>query len=238
MSETRTHLKSLLLGAALVAGGMTLPAAAQFWHAGPDFHRPGLSAHEIVSDLRDEGFRRLSPPVRNRDVYVLDAIDPYDVPVRVIVSVFDGRILAVHPQRGVVRRPVEPFIDEEGVVTAPPKVTPRPPKQALAQPPKVEPPKSANPALTPKNPTVVRTSPLAIPKDKDSKPAEPKDPQAAMPGSKTAPRVIPMAPAAEKSAPVATPEPKASPLPPPAILDDGGLSKRPTTPTVPPAALE
>lgn len=229
----------LALGLVLAIAAPGQSAHAQRWHGGP-----ALSAREILADLQDEGFRRLSQPVRNQDVYFLDAIDPYNVPVRVIVDAFDGRILAVHRQRGRELPQVDPFDEDidDGVITVPRRPpAQRAPRQASASSVKVAPPQPTNPALTPKNPTVVKTSPLAIPKDKDGKPAEKTDPVATMPGSKTAPRVIPLAPAAGKvQAPVTTPVPVApsSAIPPPSVLDDAGLSSRPVTPQVPPAPLE
>lgn len=217
-------------------------ATAQMWR-----HGPGPSAREVVQDLRDEGFRRISPPVLNHDAYVLDAIDPYNTPVRLIVSAHDGRILAVHRQRDAGWRgggrhlpPVDDLDDDEPIFSSPPPQ--RPSRQATAPAPKAEPPRSANPALTPRTPTVTKTSPLAIPKDKDARGEKPKDgkaPVAAMPGTKTAPRVIPMAPAAvvppKGTASGATPAPAAT-VPPASTTPAVPLA--PTPPMVPPAALE
>ena len=228
---------------------------------------PVLPERAILGSLHQEGFRRLSPPVLNRDVYVLDAIDPYGDPVRVIVSAFNGRIVAAHPQRGSWQDErgggrwganrwggdrwgglprVDPFDDEEEdeVRPVPPRAqSAKPPRQAAAPPPvKVDPPKATNPALTPRNPTIVKTSPLAIPKDKDgaSGKDEKTSPVSAMPGTKVQPRVIPIAPVTAAPAPPAAAKvtAPAAVMPPPAVLDDGGASKRKETPQVPPAALE
>lgn len=230
------------IGAALV---LSMPGAAmaQRWHYGP-----GLSPRDVVEDLRDEGFRRISPPVLNRDAYVLDAIDPYDTPVRLIVSAYDGRILAVHRQRdagwqrgGRPLPPVDDLDDSEPIFSSPPSSPRRPARQATVPAPKTEPSRASNPALTPKTPTVVKTSPLAIPKDREAKgdKSGDKGSVAAMPGSKTAPRIIPMTPAAavppKGAASGATPAPKAAA---PAAGTTPSPTLAPTPPMVPPAALE
>lgn len=233
-------------------GLLAAPAAQAQMFYGP----PVLPERAIVGALHSEGFRRLSPPVLNRDVYVLDALDPYGDPVRIIVSAYDGRIVAAYPQRGGREGDmprggrwgglpqVDQFDDDDDVVTpTQPRVAPRPPRQAAVPQVKVDPPKVSNPALTPKNPTVVKTSPLAIPKDKDaSDDKSGKPPIAAMPGTKTVPRVIPIAPVtaapAQPAAPAVPAQRKEALLPPPAVLDDGGMAARPVTPQVPPAPLE
>lgn len=224
----RTSFRSAIAGLSLGLTILAMPGAAmaQVW-----VHGPLLSPREVVEELRADGFRRISPPLRNRDAYVLDAIDPYDAPVRVIVSALDGRILAVHPQRGAGRyvaprgmAPVDDLDDDEVIYSSPP--VQRAPRQAAAPPRPVDPPRTTNPALTPKNPTSVKTSPLAIPKDKDDKADKGKDGAAAAPGSKASPRVIPLAP---NAAPAAPPASSSAPVAP---------ALTPTPPMVPTAPLE
>ncbi|HRJ70458.1 MAG TPA: hypothetical protein PK812_12725, partial [Beijerinckiaceae bacterium] len=76
---------------ALALAGLGAPAQAQYF-----FGPPVLPQRAVIEVLRDEGFRRISPPILNRDVYFLDAVDPYGTPVRLIVSAYNGDIIKAH----------------------------------------------------------------------------------------------------------------------------------------------
>lgn len=213
--------------AGLLAGG-TLPVQAQVYF-GSHFgvHRfsqePVLPERAIVQILRQDGFRRLSPPVLNRDVYVLDAVDPYGDPVRVIVGAYDGRILQAHRQREARWVHPDPFgnpFDDERLTPTPPQAAPRvlPRKQALA--PVAPPALKEKPLIAPQAPkappTVLKKTPPAIPGSDAAKPIAPV--AGAQAGTKVVPRVIEMTP--------------------PALLDEAQRTPGPATPQVPPAALE
>ena len=204
-------------------------AEAQYFEP-PPFHDeryaprpyPGiLPRAQIMRQLRQEGFRPTTGPMLNRDVYVLDAIDPDGFAVRVIVGAFDGEIVQVFVNRRPARVLVDPDddlspVDRPAPRAAPSRPAPPPPVARLPErkaepktPEAQKPPQPRDPALTPANPTIIRRSPLAIPKE--SGPPAPPAPQT---GSRTAPRVIPLAP--EVKAPVTTPVPAlpADPAPP------------------------
>jgi hypothetical protein len=256
----RKIARTLLIGGLLLGPVALAPARAQMAYG---FAR--LHPVEVVDLLRDQGFRRLSRPVSNRDVYVLDALDPYNVPVRLIVSAHTGDIVEVFRQRGLSTVEVDPDDDEAVDRHLPPArdaVRPARPERQATLPPVVKeaPPRTTNPALTPKSPTVVKRSPLAIPKEDG--PGAATAPSANLPGTRSSPRVIPMTPEVKTPATTAAPapaeppkaalapEPQSMPMapppsdtqlpsaPPPAVLDyrggrtgqDGGM--------VPPAPLD
>lgn len=196
-------------------------APAQFFDP-PPFHderyAPGLRhavlpVAQIARRLRQEGFRPVTRPVLNRDVYFLDAVDPDGFAVRVIVGAFDGEIVQVFINRRPARVLVDPDDDLSPVDRpapaprlapsrpAPPPVARLPEKKAEPRAPETHrPPPTRDPALTPANPTIIRRSPLAIPKE-SGPPTQP----APQTGSRQTPRVIPLAP--EVKAPVTTPVP-------------------------------
>lgn len=203
---------SLMLVSGLLAG-FNAPAAAQFRY---DYGAEALlSPRDVIETLRDQGFRSFTRPRLNRDVYVLNAIDPYDVPVRLIVSAHDGAILEAFRERrrGGSRVIVDPEVDDDNPKVEstppprnePPRARPRPAPQAREVPPQ-----PANPDLGPRAPTTTKRSPLAIPRDGTGEP-----PPGA--GTRSQPRVIPMTPGV--TAPSSKVEPQAPPspsLPPPA----------------------
>lgn len=197
---------ALALGAATMA---SVPGAAQAqWFFGP----PVLPEHAIIDVLRQDGFRRISPPILNRDVYFLDAVDPYGEAVRVIIDAYNGQVIQASVRSNVPWVQADPY-DE---APEPPKARPpKQPKQALA------------PAPRPRDPAPEVQKAPAPPKERVVRPKETpkptaKPPVAAAPqGTKSQPRVIPMAP-------------------PVAPLDDATPKvETPSTPTpyVPPAPL-
>lgn len=201
-----------------VAGGLCLsllgtPAFAQFY-----FGPPVLPQRAIVEVLRDEGFRRMSPPVLNRDVYFLDAIDPDGVSVRLIVDAFSGDIIKAHVRhRSAIPEQRSGWDDWDEPPPAAPRSAPAPRKQANAPAPRPRDPVSIPPALR---------QPPSRPSSTKLPPDPPKPPVAVMPqGSKATPRVIPIAPSEAT-------------VPPVAPLDDVPARNAPATPYVPPAPLE
>lgn len=208
MTRRPTIFLAMALGAGL-ASSLAGTAKAQ-WFFGP----PVLPEHAIVDVLRQDGFRRISPPILNRDVYFLNAVDPYGDAVRVIIDAYSGHIIKAHLRSNVPWVHADPYDDEP----ARPRVQPRPPKQALAPEPRVREP-APEIRRTPSPPKERLVKPKETPKE-TAKPPVAEAPQ----GTKGQPRVIPMSP----SVPVAP-------------LDDVIPKVQvPSTPTpyVPPAPLE
>lgn len=87
--------KAFLAAVTVLGTTVALPALAQAQYYG----RPIVSERNLLQGLHARGFRRMSPPALNNDVFVLDAIDPRGLPVRLIVSAFNGQIVDAHPQR-------------------------------------------------------------------------------------------------------------------------------------------
>jgi len=260
----------LLVMVAAPLGGAG-PLGAQVFYAPPfsaydDPRYPGvyggapLPERAIVRGLRQDGFRPLGRPVLNRDVYVLDAIDPDGAHVRLIVGAFDGEII----QAFVNRRPpavrVDP--DDAPITDVMPRRQAQPPARTVAPPvarlPDIQTtqPRTDTPAVTPSRPTVVKRSPLALPKEPDAAGV----PDRPVQGSKVAPRVIPIGPDVKAPATTVAPNidmpapappvspPRAEvrqpalsgrdlpPLPPtPAAPDLGAASSQ--TPSAPPPAV-
>lgn len=320
--------KSLVLNTVFAAASvfgaavaMAQPAQAQY------YGRPMLSERNVLNTLQARGFRRMSPPVLNNDVFVLDAVDPRGMPVRLIVSAFNGSIVDAHPQRQSrwsrmepdsgwndedlsqrdrwrrdrkqadrwendrwqndrwqndrwrdrhARLPDQdwqddqqnnpwrgPQIDADDTPEQPaPRPRNAPPERVTVNPlpaPSATPRDPDLPQPTLKNPTIVKRSPTAIPKDPSEKPAtSPKPPSVSVApqpkpgmGTRDNPRVIDMTPKApatttapKAAAPAPAPKVVATPesgtttkMPPPATLD---LPKviEPATPVIPPAPLE
>lgn len=117
--KTRSRPNRSLIALAL-GGGMLLglwggvPARAQGYYG-----QPMISERAVTALLHRQGFSRMSLPVLNRDVYVLDAIDPYGQPMRIIISAFNGHIVAAHPQRYRPGVMIDP--DEDDDLPAPPR---------------------------------------------------------------------------------------------------------------------
>ncbi len=83
----------VLLAAALVAA--TPSAIAQERLAGVRGARHVLPAYEILTIIRSTGFEPIGRPIRRGRRYEVDAIDPYDADVRLVVNARTGRIIAV-----------------------------------------------------------------------------------------------------------------------------------------------
>ncbi|HRK24651.1 MAG TPA: hypothetical protein PLQ11_06830 [Beijerinckiaceae bacterium] len=226
-----------LLPLALVlalAAPVASPATAQYFGRG--FDDDVLSPREVVEILRDRGFSRLTRPLRNRDVYVVNAIDPYGVPVRLIVSSDDGSILEAFRQRGIPRGSrieIDPE-DDPRVVVPPPRA--EPPRATRPAPQRDAVPRSNDAEQAPAPPTSAKRSPLALPKD----PAAPgkTDPSA---GTRERPRVIPLTPGVTAPSTQAVPQlspgvqtsqtpvlPDLPNAPPPAVLDPRGPQLAPS----------
>lgn len=308
LSNPRILLRFLSVAALATTALAALPglaggrAEAQMFYGAPI-----LNEHQLLRLLQRQGYREMTMPVLNRDVYVLDAIGPRGGAVRLIVSAFNGSVVDTHPQarrwtrvdpddedenvrpwrhrRDWRRWGPEPQArlphrewqddDESGLPEVDPTPNPQPnaPHRPPRKPPErvtvapLPPPVAAAPrdpdlpVPTLKNPTVVKRSPTAIPKD----PAEKTEPKRQKPpvvstaptpgvGTRDKPRIIeltPKPPVTAAPAPVAAPPapkaivaappatPKSAPttaMPPPAILDAPAAA--PSTPTVPPAPLE
>jgi len=60
-----------------------------------------LPPYEILTIIRSTGFQPIGQPVRNGQTYVLHAVDPYDLEVRLVIDAHTGRILSAGdpPQR-------------------------------------------------------------------------------------------------------------------------------------------
>ena len=228
-----TTPKSRVLAGCVLAAGLLLPLATPATAQGFYYAQPMIPPHSIAGMLRQQGFSRLSRPILNRDVYFLDAIDPYGRPMRIIVSAFNGQIVAAHPQRGrggVVidpddeddwsphrrdwaRRdpdawPADPRLpDTPDAAPQPvPKRTPAPPRDSGALPPLPAPAPADKslPRPTPRNPTVVKRSPTALPKDGSSIDTPGQIAPTPGMGTRDKPRVIELAPKpAEPSPPTA-----------------------------------
>jgi hypothetical protein len=312
IKQTTLKLQGILALAALLGTAVAVPAPARAQYYGG----PILSERMVLQSLSQRGFRRLSPPVLNNDVFVLDAIDPNGRPMRLIVSAANARIVDAHPQRHTrwtraeppagwdepdedrrdgwradrwrgerwrdrqARLPDEdwpenrwngPQIDPDddrfpddsqpvpGSRRAPERVTvaPLPAPSATPRDPDL-------PQPTLKNPTIVKRSPTAIPKD----PAETTAPRPKAPAVSTAPqpkpgmgtrdnpRVIDMTPKAPATQTPAAASPRAEPakpaasaksasppssapaMPPPAVLDSPPAVAPPPAVATPPAILE
>jgi len=75
---------------------MSAVAFAQSPLPPPSAGAGGLPPHEILTIIRSTGFEPLGRPVRNGQTYVLRAIDPYDMEVRLIVDARTGRIVSAN----------------------------------------------------------------------------------------------------------------------------------------------
>lgn len=111
MMKARISKAGLVLagGVALMAGMMAGEAAAQFYpyppvyggfYGGPVYPPPpvprrpvGLGASDIFEELAELGYRPLAVASRRPDVFVIDAMDRRNQPVRLVVDAYDGEIL-------------------------------------------------------------------------------------------------------------------------------------------------
>lgn len=213
MADNEKHHRWISIAAGgLVFAMLGTPALAQYYY-GP----PVLPHRAIVEVLRDEGFRRISAPVLNRDVYFLDAVDPDGEPVRLIVDAFSGDIIKAHLRQRAAIHSSRPGWDEWDELLPVPRSAQPPRKQATAPTPPPRDPASTPPAVR---------QPAARPLTTKKPTEPPKPPVAVVPqGSKAAPRVIPITPT----------EPAVPPVSP---LDDIPARTAPATPFVPPAPLE
>jgi len=72
------------------------PARDVTWPPAPVSPTAGvLAASEIEAEVRRAGFEPISRPVQRGRVYVLFALDPYDIDVRLTVDAGSGRVLWV-----------------------------------------------------------------------------------------------------------------------------------------------
>lgn len=62
----------------------------------------GVSPHDVLANLRTAGLAPLGQPVRRGDFYVMHAIDPSGIEVRVVTDTLFGDILSVTAARPVV----------------------------------------------------------------------------------------------------------------------------------------
>jgi hypothetical protein len=98
----------ILAGGIALLAGMAGEASAQFYprphvfggyYGGevmlpPIPRRPiGLGASAIMEELEERGFKPLGVVSRRPDVFVIDALDRRNQPVRLVVDAFDGEIL-------------------------------------------------------------------------------------------------------------------------------------------------
>lgn len=209
------RLVSVAVGG-LAFAALAVPARAQYF-----FGPPILPERAIVDVLRGDGFRRLSQPVLNRDIYVLDAVDPEGENVRLIIDAYNGEILKAH-----LRMPASWQQDEsrwdDREEHHPRRSQPRERNQKQATAPT---PRPREPAPAP--PTVKQPSAKPLTPVRPAEASKPKPPVAAAPlGTRGKPRVIDMVPSVP------------APAPPVVPLDDVPARSAPATPYVPPAPLE
>ena len=99
---------ALLAGGIALMAGIASEASAQFYprpHVYGGFYsgeiylppvprRPvGLGASAIMEELEERGFKPLGVVSRRPDVFVIDALDQRNMPVRLVIDAFDGEIL-------------------------------------------------------------------------------------------------------------------------------------------------
>lgn len=200
--------RALAVGALTVGalGPFALPASAQGFY----YPQALIAPHSIVGMLRQQGFSRLSQPILNRDVYFLDAIDPYGRPMRVIVSAFNGHIVAAHPQRGRGGVLIDP--DDEDDLRPPlqrdwarrdPGAWPADPRQPLPDLPNAAPQAQPVPKRAPTPPRDANALPPLAP---------------SAPADKTLPQPTPKNPTVVKRSPTALPKDGASSIDSPGKL--------------------
>lgn len=83
----------LIFAAAMAVGASAAGAQERFGHAAPGARL--LPAHEIITILRSTGFDPVGRPVRVGSRYEVQAFDPDDFEVRLVVDGRSGRILTV-----------------------------------------------------------------------------------------------------------------------------------------------
>ena len=215
---------SAALGSGLLLFVATGCAEAQFF--GPDepewgtpgpwgAQQPGLAPGEIHRLVAGRGFRLLTPPFRNGNVYVADVIDRQGIQERLIVDAYSGSIM----QRfRVSPRPAEtapPWPDSNLAGTPQPRVVPGigEPSERMVRAP------NGDEIETPVVPDVGE-SPL-------SEPVKPKPRHVIKPRPKLAARPLPKP---ESAFPATGP----SPTPPPSASAPAGGEQKSATPPAPP----
>jgi hypothetical protein len=88
--------------AAVLIIGASFAGAEELRPAGWAGARPRvLPGHEILTIIRSTGFEPTGRPVQKGTRYEVDAIDPYDVDVRLVVDARSGEIIAVRDGAGL-----------------------------------------------------------------------------------------------------------------------------------------
>jgi hypothetical protein len=160
---------ALSIGLALATAALASPARAQvffrpfahgfsyevdrpFYGPPPAPDEAPLSPREIMRAARDQGFVPLARPVRNRDVYVLEAQDQYGRGVRLIMDAYEGTIVRRFearrsaPPAPAIRREAQPWEPEQA----------QPWERRQARPPRSNAPRqSARPPRPSEGPRVI-----------------------------------------------------------------------------------
>jgi hypothetical protein len=210
----RLHALFMLCGTSLALAGA---AAAE--PAGPPPNiAAGLPPGQIMAIVRAIGFDPIGRPVRNGNVYALQALDAYDVEYRIVVDARTGRTVSL---REIARPgPYEAAPRFGGVIGGPPEGPAlRPPHDVphgTPAAPRVAPPPSQRSAATtaPLPPQKPEQAALPLPRPRpyvmDATSSTPVDPPAA---SARAAEAQP-APAANTAATETAPEPQPAADPP------------------------
>lgn len=203
MSVRRRSISPRLFGAAIFMSAAlgSQPLAAQWFGA---FITEGpIPPQRILSQLRGRGFSDISRPRFDGSVYLIEALNPWGLRVRLVIDAYDGEIVERH-------RLADPLLLERGsgrMVGLDPFASPRtrePPRPERTEPQtrkkaRVEPPrgpKSATPAQPGQNgPPASPAAPS--PSGEVSKPAAPPEGQSATTAGIPPPSVPPVVPPAQ-----------------------------------------
>jgi hypothetical protein len=192
----------------------------------PMMEERALGPRAIVMAAGDQGWRVLSRPIRNRDVYVMEAQDSYGRRARLVIDAYDGTVLQRTPHAAILtpapRYAERDFEDRE---IAPRGRDPRVidgvgPRRAEPQKPAQRRPSQAA-APTRPNREAPEQAVTPPPSARPERPATPTRPPVA--AAPAAPSAQPDAPAKERPAPRVIPLPTApspaaeapGPIPPP-----------------------
>ena len=188
---------TLFVAAAILAGGSGLAGAEP--PRPPQVIADALPPYEVATIIRSSGFIPVGRPVRRGHFYEIQAIDPYDMNVRVAVDARSGRILSVEDAtlaaayaRGPVPYGLRPPPYRLGWAFHGEPPPPLPPRaipgtratRAVAPLPRVRPETAAPPAQLAAKPAEVTGSTPA------AKPPEATSPAATKP-AETAPSALP-----------------------------------------------
>lgn len=97
-ARLRRSLTAMMQRKLWLAGVLVVASAALLSLAEPQAARAGaVYPEDIVQTLRTMGLNPVAGPVRSGDLYVLHALDPYGVEMRVVADVNFGEILSIVP---------------------------------------------------------------------------------------------------------------------------------------------